>query len=449
MNRRDFLTTTALLGGGAAAGFGAGASGKRGAVLDARYHADNMLGQGDAAKLWYRYKFTGQPVMDAQTLFYLGLAPNGLTDIGEVLDTAGRIESGNELSWFEGWLQTAERVHGWAKEAEESGHMVSAGSHYLRAGAYYRAGLIRYADHTDPRMVTTTERTLACHDKALRLRGYDSEAVQIPYEGSVLTGRVHYAPDVGRAPFLVLHQGLHAWPEDTMWVIDGAMARGYHVLAMHGPGQGASLRLHGHPFRPDWEVAVAAALDFAEGLPRLDMQRAVLMGLSFGGYLAPRAAAFEPRLYALVADPGVLSWAESMLRHFEDIPGILPLHAKGPAAFDRAIAAISTVMPDADWYFNDVTWKHGVDTPHDVIDELRKYDNHDHVHRIRCKTLILEGVGEDATPGQSNKLYDALQCPKTLIEFDERSGSQTHCQGGGTVLATARLFDWLDEEVRS
>jgi len=447
VTRRSFLGGAAIAGSGAALGFGLGRRGLDAAVVDARFHADDILGGETGARLWYRYKFVGQAVMDNQITFLLGLAPNGLTDIGEVLDTAMHIAIGDEVSWFEAWSATARRVQGYAEDAVAKGHLVSASAHYLRAGCYWRAGLMRYARRDDPRIVEATRAALSCHDEALRLRGDDSHAVEIPYEGSALVGRVHYAPGVDRAPVILLHQGLHAWPEDTLWVVDAAMARGYHVLAMHGPGQGASLRLNGHPFRPDWEVPVGRALDFAAGLPRLDVDRNVLMGLSFGGFLAPRAASYEPRVRTLVADPGVVDWGGSMLRHFADMPGLLDLHANGPSAFDAAIAAVSKVWPDAGWYFEDVTWKHGVATPHALVDDLRRYSNADGVANIRARTLILDGVAEDATPGESKRLYDALTCDKTLIEFDATSGSQMHCQGGGTVLAATRLFDWLDENV--
>ncbi|WP_437694462.1 hypothetical protein [Sorangium sp. So ce176] len=110
-----------------------------------------MLGQGRAAGVWHRYKFIGQPVMDAQIVFWLGLASMGLTDVGEVLDTATRVRPGDERSWFEQWLATAKRVRGYGEEAEARGHTRSAASHFLRAGAYYRAGLMRYADRADPR----------------------------------------------------------------------------------------------------------------------------------------------------------------------------------------------------------------------------------------------------------------------------------------------------------
>jgi hypothetical protein len=448
LRRRGFLRAAALAAGAGALGYAGARRGVQAELQGARFHGDDLLSREQGHQTWYRYKFIGQAIMDNQLVFWLGLAPTGLTDVGEVLDTATRIQSGDEVSWFEQWLQTAERVRGYGEAALARGHRRSAASHFYRAGAYQRAGLMRYAVRADPRLVAATKSSLELHDTALRLRGYDSRQVEIPYDGSVLHGRLHYAAHVERAPTLILHQGLHAWPEDTMWVVDGALERGYHVLSFHGPGQGASLRLHGHAFRPDWEVPVAAVLDFAQRDPRLDASRFLLMGLSFGGYLAPRAAAHEPRVHTLIADPGVVSWADSMLRHFDSMPGLMRLHAAGPRAFDGAIDALTGVIPDARWYFDDVSWKHGVSTPHALIDELRKYHNPD-VGRIRCQTLILEGSGEDATPGESQRLYDALSCKKQLLRFDASTASQMHCQGGNQQLAQAWLFDWLDEQVRA
>ena len=449
IDRRNFLKATGIASGAALLGYGGAQAEAQRALTAARFHAQDILGQGEPVRAWYRYKFIGQTVMDTQLIFWLGLAPTGLTDVGEVLDTATRIKAGDERSWFDEWLATAQRVQGYGEEALARGHERSAASHFYRAGAYHRAGLMRYADRRDQRLFTATRTGLELHDRALRMRGYDSHEVAIPYEKGVLFGRVHYAKGKDRAPLIAMHQGLHAWPEDTMWVIDGALERGYHVLTFHGPGQGASLRLHQHPFRPDWEVPVARVLDFAERDPRFDRERFILMGLSFGGYLAPRAASYEHRLRALIANPGVVSWSGSVLRHFANMPGLLALHAKGPAAFDGAIDVASLAVPDARWFFDDVTWKHGVATPHEYIDELRKYDNANGVAKIRCQTLIMEGTAEDATPGESQRLFDALICEKHMMKFDASTASQVHCQGGNQQLAQARLFDWLEEEVPS
>ena len=68
--------------------------------------------------------------------------------------------------------------------------------------------------------------------------------------------------------------------------------------------------MQGLTFRPDWEHVVTPVLDYAlsklEG--EVDPDRIGLMGMSFGGFLNTRAAAFDKRFKVMVADPGNLAW---------------------------------------------------------------------------------------------------------------------------------------------
>jgi dipeptidyl aminopeptidase/acylaminoacyl peptidase len=45
-------------------------------------------------------------------------------------------------------------------------------------------------------------------------------------------------------------------------------------------------------------------VDYALGRPEIDSARIALMGVSYGGYLVARAAAFEHHLAAVIADDG-------------------------------------------------------------------------------------------------------------------------------------------------
>ncbi|MFD0538856.1 hypothetical protein ACFQY7_39145 [Actinomadura luteofluorescens] len=87
-----------------------------------------------------------------------------------------------------------------------------------------------------------------------------------------------------------------------------AVRRGHRVLMFTGPGQGSALREHGMPFTAEWERPTRAVLDWLGGLvePRL----LVGVGISFGGHLLARAAAFEPRYDGVVLYdyfPGMLT----------------------------------------------------------------------------------------------------------------------------------------------
>lgn len=209
MERRRFLLTSLVAGAAAIAGAGATAAWPKDRLAE-RFHPDALTGEADIRKVWYRYKFIDQLVMDTQLLFLLGLATSGNTDVGDVLDTATRIERTDEQSWFEEWFKTASRVESYGDTAFKAGHELSAGSHYRRAGCYFRAGLIRYTDRNDWRLVEATERSLALHDKALQLQGYDSEALEIRYGGGgVMVARMHYAR--ATSPVARPHGG-RGWP---------------------------------------------------------------------------------------------------------------------------------------------------------------------------------------------------------------------------------------------
>ncbi|HVB72231.1 MAG TPA: YqiA/YcfP family alpha/beta fold hydrolase, partial [Ktedonobacteraceae bacterium] len=82
-----------------------------------------------------------------------------------------------------------------------------------------------------------------------------------------------------------------------------------------GPGQG-EMEFE-HAMRHDFEVPVRYAIDYLESRADVDGRRVGLMGVSLGGYYAPRAAAFEPRLKATIANCG----GYNFVSHFDRLPG--------------------------------------------------------------------------------------------------------------------------------
>ncbi len=116
-----------------------------------------------------------------------------------------------------------------------------------------------------------------------------------------------------------------------------ALRRGYNVLAFDGPGQGAVILEQGVPFRPDWETVVKVVVDYALTLPEVDPVKLVLLGWSFGGYLAPRAAAKEHRLATCISDCGPYDLGEASM---ERVPAFLP------GGFPMAIAYPGAVEAD-------------------------------------------------------------------------------------------------------
>src|SRR5438067_11539655 len=80
------------------------------------------------------------------------------------------------------------------------------------------------------------------------------------------------------------------------------------VLAIDGPGQG-EMEFE-YPLRFDYEVPIRYAIDYLESRQDVNAERVGLMGVSLGGYFAPRAAAFEPRVNAVIGNCGAYSFAD-------------------------------------------------------------------------------------------------------------------------------------------
>jgi len=101
---------------------------------------------------------------------------------------------------------------------------------------------------------------------------------------------------------VLLIAGLDSTKEEFHAVENTLLARGLATFSLDGPGQGETARaLH---IRPDFEAPVAAVLDVLCARTDLDGGRAGLLGVSLGGYYGARAAAFEPRLRAVVVSGG-------------------------------------------------------------------------------------------------------------------------------------------------
>jgi len=102
--------------------------------------------------------------------------------------------------------------------------------------------------------------------------------------------------------------GLDSCKEETDAYEAPFLARGIATLVFDGPGQGEAE--YDLPIRGNYETAVKAVLDVVATRSDLDAARIGLWGVSLGGYYAPRAAAFEPRVKACIALSGPYDMAE-------------------------------------------------------------------------------------------------------------------------------------------
>ncbi|MBU4231538.1 MAG: alpha/beta fold hydrolase [Proteobacteria bacterium] len=381
-----------------------------------------------------------------QTLRALGYAVSGGADVGEVLKTAYSIREGDDENWYREWMKTAEQREKAGDNFLLRGRKISAKQEFFKASNYYRtAEFFLHTNSEDPRIVSVWKKSRDSFLKAAKLADHPIIPVEIPFEGKKLPGYLCLVDKSGtKRPLLIVHSGFDGTAEEIYFeTAYFAVKRGYNVLLFEGPGQGGVIRVQKLPFRPNWETVVTPVVDYAITRKEVDAKRIALMGISFGGYLAPRAAAFEKRIKACIANGGVYD--------FHMAARLTPEEEKyldtqeGAEEIDKILYDKMKTNPSFRWVMANGMFTFHAKSPSEWLKMTRPYTMKDVAGRIACPMLIVDSEEDKDMPGQAPKLYDALKSQKHFIMFTKEEGAEEHCQMGAILISNARILDWLDD----
>ena len=375
----------------------------------------------------------------------LGRAYSSGANVGKVLYLTRQVNDGDFESAFVAFKEAGDEARLQAEESLAGGHRESARQAYLWAQNFYDSATYFVDGSNDPsRFLPTWQLLYDCWLKSLPLFDPPIEPVSIPYQDTHLHGfYIRCKSKERRRPLLILANGSDGSLLD-MWLWGGAggTARGYDCLTFDGPGQGYALWKQKLFFRPDWEKVITPVVDFALSRPEVDPKCIALQGISQGGYWVPRALAFEKRVAAGIADPGVVDVSTSWT-------GILPksltelLKQGHKNEFDKYLLHAASPADRATLNFRMRPF--GFSSPFDTYQATMEYNLRDVASKIQCPMLITSPVNEAYWPGQSKQLYELLTCPRKLVEFSLSDGADLHCEPKGTGIRDLRVFNWLDE----
>jgi dienelactone hydrolase len=358
-----------------------------------------------------------------------GMAPYGAVAMDEV-DRIGRRlaaradEADVDRVWREEWSGMADRLAAVADKATAEGREITAGNHYMRAGNYY---------YSAERFIPPGEEKLAMYRKALRCYQAamarlhpEIERVEVPYEGASLPAWFVKGQGNGPRPTVVLFDGMDNAKE--MSVIFAGLdfaKRGINTLAIDGPGQSETLRLRNIVSRHDYEVPGTAAYDYVTSRPEVDPKRVAVMGYSFGGYQAPRVAAFEKRYAAAVAF-GAMHWSI-----YDWVAG-----NKAALAVDARTSSTSVFQ---------FRWVVGAPDNETALEWAKKFTLEGVAQQIECAFLVLHGENDRIVPlSEAKKLYERVGSTRKHIKiFTEEEGGAEHCQVDHRQLGVDYIGDWL------
>jgi pimeloyl-ACP methyl ester carboxylesterase len=367
----------------------------------------------------------------------------GSSDLGEAMATAGRVAPGDYGQWYEEWAHTAEVALGAAGAAAAGGYGLMAARGYLRSAEYWRQAyfFLRH-DVADQRVCIGYERQRDTFRKAAPFLPFGVEPVSIPFDGAVMPGYAYRVTPGRQRPTVLFTGGFDGTAEELYkYGVTAALEAGWNAVAWDGPGQGGMLVEHGLAMRPDFEAVLTAVVDWTlEQRDFADPRRLMLVGRSLGGYLAPRGASGEPRIAALVCDPGQFDFVSRFRSMFSDQDW--QKVADADPGMDASLEGFLAKPRDREFYGARMAAM-GAATFGGWLRTLTGYTLAGRAEKISCPTLVTEGEGDFAS--QSHTLFDALTCPKQYREFTVAEGAGGHCEGMGQMLWQQACFAWLSE----
>ena len=273
----------------------------------------------------------------------------------------------------------------------------------------------------------------------------------VPYKDGSLTA-IHWQADPDdRARFpdapstLVMMNGFDGYAEEIISFALHFPTRPFDIIAFDGPGQGHTA-LAGMPLEPQWERPTEAVLDY------FGIDNAAALGVSFGGYLVMRAAAYCPRITRVIA-------FDMMYRLLDGLTAPLP-RALRPIAeavvenprparlVDTALGMASRLSADLAWKLQQGRYLTGLHSPSQVLQAFGDYTMEPFEGRITQPCLVLAGDADQYVPFE--RLDDVRRALRNAESLEVRAfhhlqdpDMAQHCQIGDLDRAFTIMGEWL------
>jgi pimeloyl-ACP methyl ester carboxylesterase len=387
----------------------------------------------DAHDTGVRYHFNDTDMDFNFGTLVLGSTVNHGVEIGEAFYVVSKIKDGDAASWQEEWFKMARLAEARGEESLAGGHKVSARDQLQRASYYYRISLLSIMPD-DPRMKERALKSRNLLKKAGELFDPPLEYFEIPFEGTVLPGYFRKAA-AGTKPAktLIMIGGGETFAEDLFFYIaPQTYDRGYNFMTVDLPGQGL-LPMYGKPFRPDMQVPMKAAVDYALSRADVDPRYLASYGYSGGGGFVPQAAMHDPRIKAIAMNSAVVD----AYPLFSTMPVVL--------ASKKEIASWTAFHGNI---VKAICWRWGVpmDKPSGLAEANQGFTFDP--AKVTVPALIIVGEGEyksEEVKRQQKVCMDNFPNPmKKMVITPTVEGATNHCVMENRSLVAQVLFDWLD-----
>ena len=348
-------------------------------------------------------------------------AQQGGGDVFDIARAMKSVEAGDKAAWESAWLDLAEKTELRAHKALAARHTCTARQYFFHASNYYRMSDVLLTIAEEPKRRERFRKSRELFREAAKLNDAKIEVITLRSGNEEYDGYFCHPTKTqkGQWPAVLFLGGADAYAEEIYFGGKQMLDRGWAMLLIDTPGRGSSIYLKGITTRPDYEVPGKACIDYLLSRSEVDPNRVALMGISMAGYYAPRVAAFEKRLKALIAWSGCYSVLDDLYDFCVHLQPVC----------QRLLGGVSH---------------------EEARRQLKDYTMEGIAKNITCPTLITHGDRDTLmSVDGARRLFDELGArDKTLKIYGEADGGgRIHCSHDYWAHNLPYMLDWLEERL--
>jgi alpha-beta hydrolase superfamily lysophospholipase len=327
-------------------------------------------------------------------------------------------------AWTRAWDSMAQEQEEHGTQELASGFRQAASARYIRAAIYYLTG--ERQTPLGPAKTRSYQRALTAFRMGVDLMAVPLERVEVPSPDGILPGYIIPSGVDEPSPVVIFYNGLDVTKELLFGIIGYEFARrGLSCLIIDTPGTGEPLRLRGVHSRPDYEVPTSAIVDYLETRSDVDKDRIGLLGISLGGYYAPRGSAYEHRIKACAAWGAVWDYGATWQRRWDTRSKL-------------------TGSP-----FWQLPWVIGTDTMEEALVRVKEWTLADAMPHLTQPLLILHGENDKGfTVEDARRAFEAAgSADKTLRIFSIAEGGSEHVNADDPDPGRQMIADWFAQRL--
>lgn len=350
--------------------------------------------------------------------FLQWIGPTGLDEIRA---------AGSRIRTYADWI---EEFLGLADTARADGRPLAA--------AYYDRAAEFFMTTSDPRRSAARARFVTAMQEL-----YDLRPVLVSFEEAALPA-YEACPDGTPLATIVVTGGFDEYTEEIFPLLATAARAGYRMIAFDGPGQGGAIEDSHVPMTADWHRPVAAVLD------HFGLDDVTLVGISLGGGLAIRAAAYEPRVRRVVALDVLDDFLECLAA--QAMPHVTPLFRfllsiRARTVINAVARGAAARKPLAAWGIEQGMRITGSPDPYSFFQAARSLSTRRISRLVTADVLLLAGAEDHYVP--AHQLYRQARTLTTARSvttrvFSTAEEAHNHCQIGNLGLALRTVLTWLE-----